>query len=186
MLNLDKINSQFDINNLDASQITNILTEHQKTIIIVLIVGSLLMAAGIFNDHHAKETALRARMSQEQEKLGVIKSRDAALADLNHFKSSMPKQISEFELITQISNDANLYHVNIASLSPADNKDMGLYDVTDLSFTAVSDNFKDMMLFLRKIEKSDSPVTVNTWSGHEGDDGKISFNIEISAVHIHP
>jgi hypothetical protein len=185
MLNLDKMNPQIDGNNLDLAQITKILSEHQRTIIIILIAISLILTVGIFNDHNAKVAALRKLMVQEQGKIGVIKTRDGALADLNHYKSGIPKQMTEFELITQISNDANLYHLNIASLSPAENKDMGLYDSTDLSFTAVSDDFKGMMLFLRKLEKSDSPITINTWSGHEGDGGKISFDIEISAVHIH-
>ena len=140
----------------------------------------------MFNDHRTKDQGLHTQMSQAQEKLEAIKTRDAAGQELDHFKSSLPKKINEFELITLISNYAKLYHVTITSLSPAESKDMGLYDAINVRFEAVSSDFKNMMLFLRKIEKSSSPLTVNTWSGHEGDDGKISFDIEISAVHIHP
>ena len=71
----------------------------------------------MFNDYHIKEQDLRARMSQAQEKLEAIKARDAAIQDFNNFKSSLPKKLNEFELITLISNYAKLYHVTIILLS---------------------------------------------------------------------
>ncbi len=186
MINLDKLNSNLDINNLDFTQIPKILIENQKIVMIIIFIGALLIAGGMFKDYRIKEQNLRARMSQEQEKLGVIKSRDAAIVDLNNFKSSNPKEIDQFELITQISNYANLYHVTIVSFRPPEKKDMGLYDALNFSFTAVSNSFKSMMLFLRNIEKSDLPLRIDTWTGSPGEDGKISFDIGTSAVHIHP
>ena len=50
---------------------------------------------------------------------------------------------------------------------------MGLYDSIDVNFNANADSFKDMMLFLRKIEKSNSPLRINSWSGHEETAGKL-------------
>ena len=101
------------------------------------------MVGGMFNDHRIKDQDLRTQMSQAQEKLEVLKARDAAIKDLNNFKSSLPKKLNEFELITLISNYAKLYHVTITSLSPAESKDMGLYDIINVSFNAESDNFKE-------------------------------------------
>jgi len=188
MLNLDKLNSLLSgIKDLDAAQLIRTLSEHQNSLIkLVLIIASLLMAGLMFNDHRIKDQGLRARMSQAEEKLEVLKARDAAKGDLNNFKSSLPNKLNEFELITLISNYAKLHHVTITSLSPAESKDMGLYDVINVSFDAVSDNFKDAILFLRKIEKSNFPLSVDLWSGHEAENGKITFSIKISAVLIHP
>ncbi len=187
MINLDKLNSPFNIKDLDAAKFTKILSEHKNPLIkIALIIVSLLMVGVIFNDHRIKEQGLRARMSQAQQKLEVLKARDAAIRNLNNFKSSLPKKLNEFEIITLISDYAKLHHVTITSLSPAESKDMGLYDVINVSFDAVSDNFKDMVLFLRKIEKSNFHLRVDSWSGHEAEDGKITFSIKISAVLIHP
>ena len=186
MLNLDKLNSQFSIKGLDTTKLAEALSKHQNSFIMfVLIAGSLLMAGLMFNDHRIKEQGLRAQISQAQEKLEVLKARDTAIENFNNFKSSLPKKLNEFELIGLISNYAKLCNVTIASLSPAESKDMGLYDAINVSFEAVSDNFKDMMLFLRKIEKSDFPLRVDSWSGNEVKNGGISFFIKISAVLIH-
>ena len=186
MLNLDKLNPQFSVEDLDAAKFAEALKKHRNSLItVVLIIGSLLMVGLMFNDHRIKEEGLRARISQAQKKLEVLKARDAAMGDLNNFKSSLPNKLNEFELIALISNYAKLCHVNIASLSPAESKDMGLYDIIHVSFNAVSDNFKDMMLFLRKIEKSNFPLRVDSWSGNEVKNGGISFVIEINAVLIH-
>ena len=188
MLNLDKLNSQFnDLKDLDVAELINILKEHQNFLIkLVLIMGSLLMVGGMSNDHRIKDQNLRTQLSQAQEKLEVLKARDGVIGDLNNFKSSLPQKLNEFELITLISNYAELHHVTITSLSPAESKDMGLYDIINISFNATSDNFKDMILFLRKMEKSNSPLRVGLWSGHEEEKGKITFEIAMSAVFIHP
>jgi hypothetical protein len=84
-----------------------------------------------------------------------------------------------------ISEYAKSNHVNITSLSPAESKDMGLYDSIDVTFDAVSENFKDMLLFLRNIEKSSAPLRIGSWLGSEAENGKITFSIAISAVFIH-
>jgi hypothetical protein len=186
---LDKITSGIQDVDTDqlASQVTKSITEHQNTLFkLVLIVGTLTIGVMIFNDHHAKEAGIRARISQAQEKLEAIKDRDAAIQGLGNFKSSIPKTINVFELIPLISNYAKQYNSNISSYSPDQSKNMGLYDVLNVHFDMVSDNFKDMMLFLRRIEKSNYPLRIDSWSGNKAEDGKISFTIEISAVLIHP
>jgi len=187
MINPNKSTSPFNIKDMDVAQLIRLLGEHQNSLIkLVLIIGSLLMAGGIFNDHRVKEQDLRSLTSQAQEKLGVLNARDAAIQNLNHFKSSLPKNLNESELITLISNYAKSHHVIITSLSPAESKDMGLYDIISINFEAVSDNFKEMVLFLRKIEKSNFPLRVDSWSGHKAENGEITFAIGISAVLIHP
>jgi len=187
MVDLNKLNSPLNIKDLDLARLIDIISERQNSLIkLGLIMGSLLMVGVMFNDHRIKEQGLRAQMSQAQQKIEVLKARDAAMGDLNNFKSSLPQKLNEFELITMISNYAKLHHVTITSLSPAESKDMGLYDVIDVSFEAGSDDFNGMMLFLRKIEKSDFPLRIDSWSGHGAGDGKITFLIKISAVLIHP
>ena len=187
MSDINKVKSQFDLKSIDAAKLAGALTEHQNSLIkLGLIVGSLIIAGLIFNDFRIKEQSVRIQMSQGQAKLDAIKEHVAAFQNLNDFKKSLPKKLNESELIALISNYASAHHVIISSLSPAESKDMGLYDVINISFHATSDNFKDMMLFLRKIEKSKFPLTVNSWSGQEVADGKMDFLIEISAVLIHP
>jgi hypothetical protein len=174
------------MNNLDAAQVLKTLAEHQNTFIkLILIVGTLIYGGIIFGDYRSKDQGVHTSMSQLQDKLAAVKTRDAALKELNGFKSSLPKKINEFDLITMTSNYSKLCHVAIISLAPAESKDMGLYDVINISFSAVADNFKDMMLFFRKIERSDFPLRIDLWSGHEADGGKISFSIQVSAVLIH-
>ena len=187
MADLDKLAAQLNnLKDLDVNQLAKVLTEHQNNLIkVVLIAGSLFLVWGMFNDHHAKDVKLRAQLAQEQQKLEALKAHDAALKDLNDFKSSIPKNLNEFELTVLLSNYAKLYNVAIPSLSPGESKDMGLYDVININFNAVSDNFKDMMLFLRQIEKSEFPLRINSWSGDEEKNGEITFEINISAVFIH-
>ncbi len=175
-----------DLKNLDVNQLSKIISEHQNTVIkSVLILGSLIAALMMFNDHRAKEQVIRSQMTQMQQKIDALKSRDTAIKDLAAFKSSMPKKINEFELITLISSYAKTYHINIPSLSPAESEDRGLYDVINVKFSAMADNFKDMVLFFRKIEKSEYPLRIDSWSGQPDQTGEITFEITISAVLIH-
>lgn len=184
MLNLDKINTSIDLSEIDFSRLVIGLAEYKKFIKIFFIVVSLLIAGMIFNEFHHKEQAIKTSVAQAQEKLEVIKSRNTAIQDLGRFKSTLPKEMDQFQLITEISNDANLYHVTITSLYPPEVKNFALYSVLNFQFTAVSDNFRKMMLFLRSIEKSVPPLRIDSWQGNEGEDGKVSADIQISAVHI--
>jgi hypothetical protein len=189
MIDPKKLNSQISFKDLDLDKLTKALSEHQNSVIkLVLVIGALLLAGVMFNGNRVKVQALKLQVSKAQQKLDAFKARDAAVGNLNAFKSSLPKRINEFELITLISNYAKSYNVTIPSLSPGESKDMGLYDAIDISFSASSDSFKNMMLFLRKIEKSDLPLRVNSWAGDEAEDGTITFTfqIDISAVLIHP
>ena len=47
MIDFNKLNSQFDINNIDLARIVRTMGEHRNVLInVVLIIGSLLMAVG--------------------------------------------------------------------------------------------------------------------------------------------
>lgn len=187
MSNLDRLKSQVNLKDVSVAQITQALSgNHNALIKLVVVVIALVLAGGMFNDYHKRDQEVRAQMAQVQQKLDAIKSRDAAIGNFNDFKSSLSKDLNETDLITLISNYAKSYRVTIASLSPAQSKDMGIYDLINLNFDAVSENFRIMMMFLRKIETSEYPLRINTWSGNETDDGKMTFRIEISAVIIHP
>ena len=82
MIDFNKLNSQFDLNNLDAEQLTRALSEHQNSLIkLVLIVGTLILAGVMFNGHRVKEQGLRTQMSQMQDKLDVIKATMTAVKE---------------------------------------------------------------------------------------------------------
>ena len=187
MINLDKINSQLDIKNLDTEKLTKLVIENQNVLIkIILVVGALYLSWNMFNDFQLKNKGITAKIALLEQKMNAVKARDAANQDLDAFKSAIAPKINEFELITLLSNYAKKDNVNITSLSPAESKDMGLYDAINVNFSASSKSFKEMMHFLRKIEKSKSSLRINTWSGHEDRSGAITITIEISAVMIHP
>jgi hypothetical protein len=186
MVDLNKFNSLLDLKNLDVTQIVRLLGENLNTLIkFSVIIVSLIIAVMIFNGNHAKEKNMLVLMSQAQQKLDSIQARVAAVDNLNVFKTALPQKLNEFEVITMISEYAKSNHINIASLSPAESKDMGLYDSINVNIDATSDNFKDMILFLNNIEKSQAPLRIDTWSGHEVENGKITFSIAISAVFLH-
>ncbi|MDE2223034.1 MAG: hypothetical protein KGK03_08190, partial [Candidatus Omnitrophica bacterium] len=134
----------------------------------------------------SKAEALHRQVAREQAKLNVINELNKSVQNFKEFQSSLPRRLNEFELATQISKDADQYHINLPSFNSAvPSKDKGIYDVREFGFEATADNFRDAMLFLRKVEKSQPPLKVNNWSGHENPDGSITFDIDISAVHIH-
>ena len=186
MVDLNQINSKFDLNNLDAEKIAQSLTQHQHTLIKSgLIIVSLVLIVMMFNDHRAKEAALQTQMSQAQAKIEALKPHDQVILDFKNFKSSLPEKLTEFQLVTVISDYAKSIPVSIGGLSPTESKDMGLYDVMNVSFDVVADNFKTMLLFIRKIEKSKYPLRIDSWRGGQGSDGKINFSLSISAVMVH-
>lgn len=184
-MDLDQL-KQMDLKDFDLPKLIKFIDEHRNSIIkFGVILAALAMLLAMYNNYQASSLDVHAKIAQMQGKLEAVKVRDQAALGLNGFKSALPKKINEFELITMVSKYAKLYHVTIASLSPAESKDMGIYDLINLNFNAEFDNFKDLMPFLRKIENSSSYLRVNSWSGHELDDGRINFDTEISAVNIH-
>ncbi|MBF0571599.1 MAG: hypothetical protein HQL12_06965 [Candidatus Omnitrophica bacterium] len=186
MSDLDKINSQSGSKNFDFTNFSQALSTNPEPFVkLFLAAGALIIIGYMFNDYHAKDQRLHARMSQEQEKLEVVSAHDTAVMNLNNFKSSLPAKLSDYKIITLISDYAKSRHVIITSLSPAESKDMGLYNVVNVSFNATCDDFKEMMLFLRKIEKSEFPLKINSWSGNEAENGRINFVVEISGVIFH-
>ena len=193
MIGLDKINSKFDmkgvnfdLKDLDFTRITDLLAEHHKAYSSILIVVALIIAWFMYKDYHVKEQTWHTKTAQAATKMAAIEARDAAVKSLNDFKAAQPKELNEYELITQLSNIANKYNTVITSLNPAEKKDMGLYDAIDVHFTVEAANFKDTMLFLRNIEISQFPFRVNAWSGHEDENnGKIVSDIRISSIHLH-
>ena len=186
MSDFNKTRPQFSMEDVDASQLTKALSEHQNTVIkIALVIGTLGLGVMMFRDHHDKDRDIHVQMSQAQDKLNAMKALDASINDLDTFKSALPKKLNEVELISVVSSYAKLYHVNITSLNPAESRNMGLYDIINLSFSAGTDDFKSMMLFLRKIEHSPYPLRIDSWYGHEGEDGRMTFDVNISAALIH-
>jgi len=186
MIDFNKLNSQLDLKNLDADKLSKILIQYQKPFIqLVTIVLTVILVGMIFNDHQAKDKLLRVQISQAQEKLSVVKAREASIANLHDFTNTLPRKINEFDLIGLVSEYAKKCNVNISSISPAESKDMGLYDLINFNFSATADSFKDLMLFLRKIERSQYSLRIDSWSGQKDTDGSINFTILISAVIIH-
>lgn len=186
-MSFDKLNSQFSLQDIDTAQLTKALSEHQNTIIkLALIIGTLVGAVLMFNDHSNNDRDLHLRLSKVKDKLNAIKAHDKATKDFEDFKSSIPKEINVFRLIPLISDYAKSYKNTVVSYTPDQSRNLGLYDALSVRFNMASDNFKNMMLFIRSIEKSSYPLRVESWSGQEKADGTITFEIQISAVHIHP
>ena len=185
MIDLNKL-SQFNVNDIDTEKIVSVLLEHQNTLIKVLLVAvSLFFLVNMFNGHRLKEQNLRKQMSDVQDKLLAIKTRDASTGELNSFMSAFPKKLNEFELIGIVSNCAKSNHISIPSLSPSLSKDMGLFDEIDIGFVAQADSFKEMELFLRKVEESNASIRIDSWTGQENEKGQISFSVNLSAVIMH-
>ncbi len=185
-MDLDKLNSQLDLKNIDFDKALKFLAENQNTLIkIALASGVLVLGVGMFNDYRSKDKGFHTQMTQAQDKLEVIRTKEAAEDEFNKFKATMASSLTESELIGQISQFAKACNVNIVSLSPADSKDMGYYNVVSVSLGATSDTFKDLLLFLHKIENSKNYLRVDSWSGKEQEKGKISFDLKVSAVLVH-
>lgn len=171
---------------VDTSQLTKALTEHQNTLIkLVLVIGALIGVWMIFSDHQSKVRDIHLKISLVQDKLDAITARESSSKALKDFNASLPKKLNEIELITIISNYAKAFHMSIVSLSPAESKDMGLYDLVNINLNAGADDYRSMMLFLKRIESSEYPLRIDAWSGNEGGDGRVTFSIVINAVIIH-
>jgi hypothetical protein len=176
-----------ELKDIDGEELLILLQEHQHTLIkSFLIIVTLWMLVGMFNNAQSKEKALRAKIAQGQQKLTVLAARNIAVSDLAKFKSSFSHKLTENEFITLVSNYAKSNQVTIVSLSPAESKDMGLYDLLNISLDVVCNDFKQMEMFLRGMEKANSSIRVDSWAVHEGADGQIISEVGISAVGFHP
>jgi len=179
-----KINSPFDLNNMDMDQIIQALTQYRSAVLkFVVILGALLVAGMIWNGYNRQQQSVRAQMSLGQQKLDMITSRQVAIKNLEDFKASFPKGINEDSIITQITTYATANGVSIGSLSPEESQNMGLYDVTRFTLNGAARDYKAMVLFLRDMEKSAYLFKVDSWEGHG--EGEVEFSMKMSVLHFH-
>ncbi|MBF0511526.1 MAG: hypothetical protein HQL13_04265 [Candidatus Omnitrophica bacterium] len=181
-----KLIVQFDLRNMDAKKFVGILKRRQNAYIQFLFIAvALIMAAGMIKGYYAQVQRFGISMSLGQEKLDMIKARNNVSVELKRMLELSPGYLNEFFLTKLIVDCAKLYHIHIPSLSPAQTRNMGLYDLLNVRFKATCGDFKDLLLFLRKIENAKMPVRVNFFSGEEVKGEGIVYTIEIGGVRIH-
>ena len=187
MADVKKPTSQFDLNNINVDQIIQALGEYKYLVLKLVMIGATCVMIWMgYNDFQIKSQLIRSQISNAGQKIEAIAQQQKAVKNLSDYKEHLPSGFSGDKIISRITAYATDHKVSINSFSPAEIKNMGLYDMINVSLTGMAPSYKAMVLFLRAIEKSSFRLTVDSWSGTvNGQWGEVNFTVAISARSFH-
>ncbi len=182
-----------DTKDLNVTKILQMLAEHKVKVMVAgfamaAVIGGLM----IFNGYRAQAVEHQQQMQGFQEKMDVIGRYKRSLKTLNDFFASLPAQLEDDKLITQLTEYAVKNNVDIINYAPGQSKNEKLYDSSRVRLSVSAGSFKDLLAFMRMIERSPYSLRVESFSSSSGlksnaDADQRQFataEIFISSVHV--
>lgn len=151
-----------DLRNIDVEDIKNVLLSRLDITINIALIGLTLFGTiYIFNWHRGKTSQLQNKIIELEEKKQIVKHHTKIKKEFDAFVDAFPSFMTKDELGKKLSEYAVDNNVQIISFSPQENKNKGLYDISSFKLRASSTEFKDLILFLKDIEKAPYSIRVN-------------------------
>ena len=186
---LNKLNIK-DLQNIDVGEVKKFLFSRLDVSICILI-GVLSAAISIFimvkkiNDI----SSVRAEIQLKHQILAASKEQMQIKEELTKFKTGFPEKLDEESMIQAILKAASQHLAKISSFSPAQEESDQYKKTTRINLTVNTDNFDDMILFIKSIESLPYSIKIDFWSGSQPSqiDSTIKFitsNMKISSIEL--
>ncbi len=166
LADLNKISIK-DLKEIDWGQVKDSLLS-QPT----FVVNTILITATIVTAAFAYTTYSDTTKSQNKE-IVVLKKKVEAVANLTKtqndyqdFLKNMPEPISENRLTEILSEIAFDRKIQIISFSPVNTKDNDYVQISNIKIKIKSDNYANIIRFMRDIEKSHHSIRTKSLSGN--------------------
>ncbi len=154
--------AQFNVNqtlenlkNLDTNKILPLLKEHKvKAASAVIVFLSLFGLMMIYNNYQARATEYQQLEVQQQQKTEAVGKYKISVTGLQGYLKSLPQELADEKLITQLTDYAVQNNVSIVNYTPSQKKSEKFYDSSRVHLTINVKSFNDFLLFIRTIESS--------------------------------
>lgn len=192
---LNTINLQ-DLKRIDLNQLKDLLRRSPIFVLnIVFVFGSCFTAITLFNKAKLDEKNTKASNISYEEKLKAVKEQKSIKQKYQRFVNDFPKELIGRQLIDKFSELATNRNVHIISFSPTKEKSDQYTTLTTVNLSIESDDYKNIILFVKDIESFPFAVRLEKFSAAmqnsietnmNTDDKKdlINVDIEVSSVRI--
>ncbi len=165
---LNSINAE-DIKNYDWAQLKDRLLSQPESLIKIGIISFTVIAVALsFRMYTASKKSMKSTLTNLQNKTQAIDNLEATQKQYNNFINSIPKTIPVDQLIEILSATAIKWDVQILSFSPANEKNNGNINLTNVEINIISENYKNIVLFMHDIENSEYSIRIGRVSGSSG------------------
>ncbi len=160
----------FDFKNIDLSKvdINSLSTQFfaKKDVLgqMIVIVISVFCLISVWGSHQSQVTENQQAVEDLNKKLNAIKGYEVAIEKSKSFMETLPKEIDEDQISTQIADYALPHNIDISSFSPGTRVSQGLSELISLQITAAGKTYNDLLYFLQAIESSPYAFRVESCS----------------------
>ena len=163
--NLIKIDPK-NFKNINITQIKEALQKHPEIFVNILLIPLTLFAIIYLYSGRQKEAQkLRNTIVEMRGKADVVARLGQTQKEYDEFIKKFPQSIESDRLIDKISEFAVTHNVQITSYTPAKQKTSGLVELTSISINISSNNYDDIVAFIKDIEESPYTLKVEKWYG---------------------
>jgi len=155
-----------DLKNIDWRRMANrIQSRPDLAINIVLVIATLVTLLFTYKRYLNKTQDLEDTLSSLEETSEAIDKMEIIRKEYSDFQKSIPDTINANQLIETLSKFALKRDVQILSFSPANKKSNKFISLTSVEINVISENYADIILFMRDIESAPYAIRVEKWSG---------------------
>lgn len=162
--------TKLDIKDLQKVDYKQLLTDIQKQpdilFSLVLVIGALIFSLFYSQSCQKEQRTLRYQITALQKKTGLISTYNDKKEELSDFFTNLPKQVPENEIITTLTDLATKRGVKIESLTPSGGQDNKLFKTVNFRIDVSAEQYQNMWLFTRDIERSGYNLRIENWVGN--------------------
>lgn len=183
-----------DLQNIDARQLSDMLRQRidivlNITLVLVTMVATVLIVKG----SGKRSEMLTWEIKQLEERGEAVKESERLKGEYAAFLKSFPEPILTDQLVNKLSEFAADRQVQILSLSPVKEKSDSYIKVAGVQINVSSDNYKNIVLFMKDVEEAPYALQVARWSAEmkeqriregaeESRKQTVEANIQIGAI----
>ncbi len=150
---------------IDVAQLVNFAGDRKDLLVNgAVIVFAILAAINIANSHWHQESVYQENIKQMEDKLQVISVYNATTQRTKKFLGQLPKAMPDGRLMSQIAEYAAQNNVEILSFTPGPKTNDPFYQMSKITINVRAREYKDLILFVRTIEKSSYALRVDALS----------------------
>lgn len=157
---------EYDIKNVDIGKFLKTIQQRKDILAgIVLVAITLMTANDILSKERVKTRDLSQKISLLEKKIKAIDSYKKAKGQLTALVKSLPQGLPEADNIIQKVNSLAIDHdLQISSFAPSNRIENDFYNQVNLKLTVSSNDYKNLVLFIKDIEQSPYNLRVELWS----------------------
>lgn len=185
-----------DLQNIDAQELGDMLRQRVDILLnVVLVLVTIGATIAIVKGYGKRSEMLTWEIKQLADRGAAVKDSQRLKGEYATFLENFPKLIATDQLVNKLSEFAAYRQVQILSFSPVKEKGDDYLKVAGVQINVSSENYKNIVLFMKDVEDAPYALHVGQWSAkmkeqrvREGAEEfrkqTVEANMQISAIQL--